>query len=418
LIFSAADFTSGYYRFGFLFPMPKNDKTTGLMLHSIKPAKGKRAVVFCDGQGCETVQPVCLFKKEHAMIRERNLTTILNQALEGVSINKEEAEALLALPENSLEAAMVRATANQVSRKKFKNQGLLLGQLGVDVGPCIGDCKFCFFAKSNTTVKPSVLSMEEITQKCLRFAQGGAQGIFLMTMHHFGYDWFLQLCTNLRKLIPESVQILANVGDLKLTQMKELRKAGVSGAYHVCRLREGIDSCMTPMKRRRTIEHIIEAGLDWYNQCEPVGPEHTPHELAEQIWLGVDLPCKQHGVQQRFPVAGSALEHYGQILLQKLGLIVAVVALATQNKQVTTSISVNVSNMVGLFSGANAFFPEDGEPDRDDDVKEEVNTAKGFTTALWRKDKKITTAACRKMFSAAGFSGLMSIDGKPMNILF
>jgi biotin synthase len=352
------------------------------------------------------------------MMYEKNLKTILSKALEGTSIIKEEAEYLLTFPENSSEAAMIRATANQVSRKKFKNNGLLLGQLGVDVGPCVGDCAFCFFAKSNTTVQPSVLSMEEITQKCLRFAKGGAQGIFLMTMHHFGYDWFLQLCADLRQLIPESVQILANVGDLELTQMKELRKAGVSGAYHVCRLREGIDSCMTPMERRRTIEHIIEAGLDWYNQCEPVGPEHTPHELAEQIWLGVDLPCKQHGVQQRFPVAGSSLYHFGQISLQKLGLIVAVVALVTQNKPETTSISVNVSNIVGLFSGANAFFPEEGEPDPNDDVKEAANTEKGFTTALWRNDKKITTADCRNLFSMAGFSGLMSIDGKPMDILF
>jgi biotin synthase len=350
------------------------------------------------------------------MMCEKNLQTILNKSLEGLSITKAEAEYLLTFPENSIEAALIRATANQVSRKKFKNRGLLLGQLGVDVGPCAGDCAFCFFAKSNTTVQPSVLSMEEITQKWLRFAKGGAQGIFLMTMHHFGYDWFLQLCAKLRRLMPERVQILANVGDLELTQMQELREAGVSGAYHVCRLREGIDSCMTPGERRRTIENILKAGLDWYNQCEPVGPEHTPQELAEQIWLGVDLPCKQHGVQQRFPVCGSPLHRLGQISLQKLGLIVAVVALATQNKPETTSISVNVSNIVGLFSGANAFFPEEGELDPDATVKEEANAEKGFTTALWRNDQKITTAACRKMFAAAGFSGLMGIDGKALNI--
>jgi biotin synthase len=352
------------------------------------------------------------------MTSAKNFKTILNRSLEDISINQEEAEYLLTLPENSGEAAMVRSTANQVSRRKFKNKGLLLGQLGVDVGPCAGDCAFCFFAKSNTTVQPSALSTEEITQKCLRFAKGGAQGIFLMTMHQFGFDWFLGLCAQLRQLIPENVQILANVGDLELTQMKELRKAGVSGAYHVCRLREGIDSCMTPGERRRTIENILEAGLDWYNQCEPVGPEHTPHELAEQIWLGVDLPCKQHGVQQRFPVFGSPLYHFGQISLQKLGLIVAVVVLATQNKPETTSVSVNVSNIVGLFSGANAFFPEEGEPDPHDEVKEEADPEKGFTTALWRNDQKITTADCRNMFSNAGFSGLMSIDGKPTNILF
>ena len=248
---------------------------------------------------------------------------ILKEATNGRPITKAEAQFLLSFPENSLEAALLRAVANSISRKRFANTALLLGQIGVDMAPCDGDCCFCFFAKSHTTIQASLLPTEEVIARCHRFAAGGAQGVFLMTMHRFGFEWFRDLCVTLRKSIPAHLEILANVGDVDLSQLKEMRDAGVTGAYHVCRLREGIDSCMDPAQRRATIERIIESGMAWYTLCEPIGPEHTAEELAEQMWLGVDLPCRQHGAMQRFPVPGSPLYAKGQISLAKLGQIVA-----------------------------------------------------------------------------------------------
>ena len=338
---------------------------------------------------------------------------ILREAADGRAIAKAEAEFLLAFPENSLEAVLLRNTANGISRKRFGNQALLLGQIGVDMAPCDGDCAFCFFAKSHTSIQSATLSTEEIIARSRRFAAGGAQGIFLMTMHRFGFEWFRDLCATLRKSIPAHLEILANVGDLSVSQFKELRAAGVSGAYHVCRLKEGIDSCMPPSQRRATIEHILASGLDWYNLCEPIGPEHTPRELVEQIWLGVDLPCRQHGAMQRFPVPGSPLYHHGQISLPRLGQIVATIALATAGKTTTTSIAVNVTNIVGLFSGANAFFPEAGEPESVAVPESDAGRKDGFTTALWRQSNEITTADCRQLLRAAGFSQLMDTHGQP-----
>ncbi|HNR99684.1 MAG TPA: hypothetical protein PKX48_06315 [Planctomycetota bacterium] len=336
---------------------------------------------------------------------------LLKDALEGRPIEKAEAAFLLALPEDSLEAALLRAAATTINRRRFGNGGLLLGQIGVDMAPCEGDCAFCFFAKSHTTVQPALLSVEEIAARCERFARGGARGVFLMTMHRFGFEWFRDLCAELRARIPPQLEILANVGDVAASQLREFKAAGVAGAYHVCRLREGLDSCMNPAARRATIERIIDAGLAWYNLCEPVGPEHTPAELAEQLWLGVDLPCVQHGAMQRFPVPGSPLYRHGQVSLPRLGQIVAVAALATMGKEHVKSIAVNVSNLVGLFSGANAFFPEGGEPEGR--PEESASPKEGFTTALWRQSSEITTADCREMLAAAGFSHLMDTAGRP-----
>jgi len=59
---------------------------------------------------------------------------------------------------------------------------LLLGQIGVDMTPCEGNCAFCFFAKSHTSILAAVLPEEEIIARCERFAAGGARGVFRMTM--------------------------------------------------------------------------------------------------------------------------------------------------------------------------------------------------------------------------------------------
>jgi biotin synthase len=96
----------------------------------------------------------------------------LREAADGKPISKAEAECLLAVSENSLEAALLRSVANCVSRKRFSNSALLLGQIGVDMAPCDGGCTFCAFAKPHTTVKPSLLPTDEVVARCEMFARG------------------------------------------------------------------------------------------------------------------------------------------------------------------------------------------------------------------------------------------------------
>ena len=67
---------------------------------------------------------------------DANVQRILEDATHGRPITKAEAVQLLHLPENSLEASLLRSTANVVSRRRFANSGLLLGQIGVNMAPC------------------------------------------------------------------------------------------------------------------------------------------------------------------------------------------------------------------------------------------------------------------------------------------
>lgn len=91
--------------------------------------------------------------------------------------------------------------------------------------------------------------------------------------------------------------------------------------------------------------------------------------------------------------------------------------LAAIGKKELRSIVVNVSNLIGLFSGANAFFPEAGEPAGASSSCASQNAKDGFTTALWRQSSEITTADCRNMLLAAGFSDLMDTHGNPTHSL-
>jgi biotin synthase len=282
----------------------------------------------------------------------------------------------------------------------------------MDMGACDADCSFCWYGASHTQVQPSRLDLDEIVMRCKQFAAGGATGVYLITMHRSPFDWYLNLCAKTRQAIDTDLELFANIGDISLSQCNELRAAGITGAYHSCRLREGVDTRLRPAERRKTMDNLLAAGINLHTLCEPIGPEHTPEELAEQLWLGVELPCALHGVLQRFPVPGSRLFDKGQVSMARLSQILAVIALATIGKQETKYLSIMLSSYVGLFSGANVIYAEAGDSDT---CCASPDTDRGFTSAMWRQsnDNKITTADCRNMLRTAGFTQTMDAQNGP-----
>jgi biotin synthase len=202
-----------------------------------------------------------------------------------------------------------------------------------------------------------------------------------------------------RERIPKETQIVVNIGDFDKTQARDLKAAGVSGAYHVCRLREGTDTALDPEQRKATIRTIKDSGLDWYYCCEPIGPEHTPQELADQIFLGLEYGCFQHAAMRRVYVPSAPLSSYGQISELRLAQVTAVVALATLTCPETRSIAVHEPNLLGLTAGANTVYAETGANPRDT----EKNTA-------GHRGRDIRD--CKLMLYEAGFEHLLSSPGK------
>lgn len=329
---------------------------------------------------------------------------ILDQALENHPPSREECKLLLELPPGSLAETQLRATADFISRRRFRNKAILLGQIGIGTAPCPGDCLFCVFGKSHTSFPRAELSMEEILQKAHAFADAGDLfALFLMTMHDFELERLLRIVEAVRKTLPHHTQIVVNIGDFDRTQASELRAAGANGAYHVCRLREGEDTALDPENRIKTFNVIRETGLDFYYCCEPIGPEHSAQELVDQLFLGIEYGCFQHAAMRRVYVPGSPLARRGQITEQRLAQVVAVVTLATLGCPQTKNIAVHEPNLLGLNAGANVVYAETGANPRDTHVDTSNN-------------RGLDMAACRKMLYESGFDGLLRGDGSSIRL--
>jgi biotin synthase len=329
---------------------------------------------------------------------DRITEAILDNALAGKAPSRNDCIHLLDLAPTSLEAAAVRAIADWASRKRFDNQAILLGQIGIEAAACPGDCQFCSFGQSHTTQAPGRMCREEILQRAQAFTAGNdLYALFLMTMHTFDFDFLLETVAAVRKAIPASTRIVVNIGDFDRVQADLLRQTGVSGAYHVCRLREGIDTRLDPEDRINTVETVRKAGMDWYTCCEPIGPEHTSQELVDQLFLGIDMGCYQHAAMRRVPVPNTPLAKKGQISNLRLAQVVAVVTLAAIGCPETKTIAVHEPNLLGLVSGANTIYAESGANPRDEQKNTEDNRGMNIDN-------------CRKMLADAGFSGLLRGD--------
>lgn len=322
---------------------------------------------------------------------DKRVLGILEAAQEGVAPNRDECVFLLQFPETSLEAALLRAVADASTRRRFNNSGILFGQIGVDIAACPGKCKFCAFGEGHTTFEPSVMSDEEILHGVDDFTNTGElYALFLMTMHTFDFERLTRIVQKALERIPRHTQLIVNIGDLDAAQVRDLKAAGVSGAYHVCRLREGSDTALDPEQRKATIRIIKEAGLDWYYCCEPIGPEHSAEELADQIFIGVEYGCFQHAAMRRVYVPSTPLAPRGQISELRLAQVTAVVTLATLTCPETKTIAVHEPNLLGLTAGANAICAESGANPRD--LEKET---------LGRRGRDVN--ACRMLLYEAGF---------------
>ena len=336
----------------------------------------------------------------------RQIDEILDRCLEGHAPTKQECIELLSLPEQGLEAAFLRSVANEVNRKRFGNRAMLLGQIGIETFPCPANCQFCVFGEEHTQFPKTEMNLSDIEEAARLFtAENDLYALFLMVMHTFDEKRVIQKVEAVRKIIPNSTNIVLNIGDFPLETAKTFAAAGVSGMYHVLRLREGIDTKLDPEDRKKTIRAIKDAGLDWYNCCEPIGPEHTAEELADQIFLGLEYECFQHAAMRRVTFPGSPLWKKGMITELRLAQIVAVTMLAMISNPALQAIAVHEPNSLSLISGANSVYAETGANPRD--TAENTKSGRG-----------LDTLACKRMFMETGFDTVYNAHNEVFEVQF
>lgn len=330
---------------------------------------------------------------------DKRVLDIIERAWAGVAPSREECAFLLALPPHSSEACALRGAADGIMRQRTGNAAVLFAQIGYSCHPCPANCSFCSFAKDYTQMPSFTMSDDDIVAAVKSFTQDqDLFGLWIMTMADYDIEEYLRVIRLVRETAPTCTNIYSNVGDTSYEDFCRMKEAGVKGVYHICRLGEGEVTNLDPAVRMQTIQNAIKAGLDVLNAVEPIGPEHSPEVLAEQIELMKSTHPIQTGVMKRINVPGTPFEGTGEITAYQLSLIAAVQCLAHVDVDPLPWIGHHEPTPICYASGSNLITAETGVNPRD--TAQETSAHRGMDLT-----------DCRTMLYEAGFTHLCKGDG-------
>lgn len=305
----------------------------------------------------------------------------LNAVKRGVALDRSQAIQLLEIENSSNDYYRLLSVANELTRTEFENSGLVFAQIGLNSEPCSVDCRFCSMGESHFSMDEVwKKSEQEIIDEVEVLVAEGIDDLFLMTTADYPQAEFLHVLERVRKVLPDSMRLVANIGDFDLEMATALKKAGATGAYHIHRLREGEDTKASPTQRIATLDAIRDAGLELYYCVEPIGPEHTYQEIAEEMIRARDYNVGVMAVMRRIPVRGTPLFGSGQISAVELSKIAAVARLVSRPHR---AMNAHEPVQMSLIGGVNQLYAEVGANPRDDVSKTEQN--RGLTVAGVRR---------------------------------
>jgi biotin synthase len=336
---------------------------------------------------------------------DERFENIMNNVSNGKGPDKEECKYLLGFEPHSLESTHMMSIANHYWRTRLQNCGVIYGQIAIDIGPCDANCQFCSFAKSYTDIKPNRMSMEEIEHAVKELSRwDDIFGIFLMTIRDVDMDYLLDAVKTARASLPDHIQVWVNIGDISYDEAVSLKEAGVIGAYHVLRLREGEDTAIDPSDRLKTFEAINKAGIQLFTCVEPIGPEHTADEIFDSVFLKYEYGLVNHAAMRRTFMPSMPIAKRGIISQLRLAQITAIICLSAVSYPDMMAVACHEPHALGLSAGGSIVSAEWGACPRND-INEETAS------------KALSINACRRMLFEAGFSSIINGAGEqiPLN---
>lgn len=305
----------------------------------------------------------------------KTLCDIFNKVDNNEELSKEEAVALLNIDNHSMDFYSLIGKANELSRKEYGNRGYVFAQIGLNSAPCSGNCKFCSLARDSFTVECEVeKGIDEIITLAKSIVSQKADALFLMTTADYSLEKYFDIARQVKALLPNSMKLVANIGDFDLITAKQLKAAGFTSVYHIVRLNEGIDTDLPVQIRLDTLNAIKEAELELIYCIEPIGPEHTYSQIADEMLRAREYDVEVMAAMRRVCVPDTPLFQRGEISELELTKIVAATRLVTRPK---TSMNVHEPMKMPLLAGVNQLYAEIGINPRDNTV--ETEDSRGFT---------------------------------------
>jgi len=306
---------------------------------------------------------------------------ILDKTEAKAELNKEEIVRLLSVGNTSAWYYRLLYLARKQSEESFGNRGYVFAQIGINAEPCSVNCKFCSMAEGHYALpNQGRKSVEEVAEGVRQLVADRVHDVFLMTTADYPVEKFIEIGKAVRRYIPPEIRLVANIGDFDLTAARRLKEAGFTGAYHLVRMREGIDTGTSVEQRVGTLNAIRDAGLELYYCVEPIGPEHSYEEIAAEIFRAKEYRVEAMSVMRRTPVAGTPLFGNGSISTPELCKIAAAALLVVRP---TRSMNVHEVSEMSILAGVNQLYAEAGANPRDTD--DNTEKSRGYSIPAIRK---------------------------------
>ena len=307
----------------------------------------------------------------------------LRKARAGELFSKLDLTAMLAYPVESPENIRIMAEANRLSKELSQNQAEVHAQLALNLAPCPGNCGFCSFAQKNGVFQEEIrLKSEQAVRYAQQFEADGANAVFVMITANYPFELFIDMSQEIRRNLKKGTLMIANVGDQSLEHAKLIKDTGYAGVYHARRLREGIDTVRSHPRRERKAFGIFRKPVSWVGTCvEPVGPEHSNDELAEEILFTAAFAPAYSGAARRITIPGTPMASRGMISELRMSQIVAVTRLAMP--RTVLGNCTHEPCTLGAVAGANLFWAQVGGNPRD--VKKKTEEGRGETVQSCKK---------------------------------
>lgn len=297
------------------------------------------------------------------MLNKEIARTII-KALDGSDLTYEEIVGLLSVDNLSPEAFAIQQAGREITSRLCNGKAEVHAHVGLDAGSCPMDCQYCSFAVSNGIFKEHVIHpIEKVVADALELEADGANALYLVTTVLYGQDRFLETAAQVRSALKTDIPLVANIPDFDDGYARELAAIGINGVYHVIRLGEGTYTRCNIDRRMRTMQAARKAGLAVGNCIEPIGPEHTPEEIANLVMLAREVGVAFSGAMRRNTVPGSVFEQHGNIPYGRLATYAGAIALAT-GTQIAGNCTHEPSQLCAQ-AGANIMWASRGTDPRD-----------------------------------------------------
>ncbi|PIQ84740.1 MAG: biotin synthase BioB [Candidatus Omnitrophica bacterium CG11_big_fil_rev_8_21_14_0_20_63_9] len=244
-----------------------------------------------------------------------NWADLIQRSLAGQGITREEAKAILALPDEQVPAAL--QAAFEVRKVHFGKRVKICVLQNARSGLCPEDCHYCSQSSISSAKidKYPLMTKEQLVEGARRAADAGAKRYCMVTSGRGPVDdeieYFCDVTREIRR--HHSLEICVCLGLLSEAQARKLKDAGVGWVNHNLNTSERfypeICSTHTYQDRVDTVKNVRKAGM---MTCSGgiIGMGETDDDILDMAFACRELRMDSIPINFLHPIKGTPMEGF------------------------------------------------------------------------------------------------------------